>query len=107
MEKSGLWRNAAWITMTTTPDETFLEEMVMNANVVKRDFLRVMQDSVSISQYLCIVALVVIVWIHTLDLVISEGSLLLLDSLPPWTQLPDTLAHHKSALIASPLQIPS
>ena len=33
-------------------DDSFLEEMVMNANVVKRDFLRVMVDSVSISQYL-------------------------------------------------------
>ncbi|XP_039126789.1 phosphatidylinositol N-acetylglucosaminyltransferase subunit C [Dioscorea cayenensis subsp. rotundata] len=61
-------------------DETFLEELVMNANVVKRDILKVMQDSVSISQYLCIVALVVIVWIHTLDSVIGEGSLLLLDA---------------------------
>ncbi|KAL4285477.1 hypothetical protein GQ457_16G030130 [Hibiscus cannabinus] len=40
--------------------------MVMNANVVKRNMLKVMQDSVSISQYLCIVALVVLVWILTL-----------------------------------------
>ncbi|KAK1277749.1 hypothetical protein QJS04_geneDACA007292 [Acorus gramineus] len=39
-------------------DESFLQDMVMNANVVKRDLLQVMQDSVSISQYLCIVALV-------------------------------------------------
>ena len=37
-------------------DESFLEGMVMDANVVKRDVLKVMQDSVSISQYLCIVA---------------------------------------------------
>ncbi|KAM3754940.1 hypothetical protein ACB098_02G001300 [Castanea mollissima] len=39
-------------------DDSFLEGMVMNANVVKRDMLKVMQDSISISQYLCIVVLV-------------------------------------------------
>lgn len=60
-------------------DETFLEEMVMNANVVKRDLWKVMQDSVSITQYLCIVALVVCVWTNTLSLVINEISLLKLD----------------------------
>ncbi|KAD6454199.1 hypothetical protein E3N88_08905 [Mikania micrantha] len=38
-------------------DDTFLQEMVMNANVVKRDMQKVMLDSVSISQYLCIVFL--------------------------------------------------
>lgn len=42
-------------------DDSFLEAMVMNANVIKRDLLKVMLDSISISQYLCIVALVVIV----------------------------------------------
>ncbi|WOL04044.1 phosphatidylinositol N-acetylglucosaminyltransferase subunit C [Canna indica] len=60
-------------------DETFLEEMVMNANVVKRDLWKVMQDSVSISQYICIVALVVCIWAHTLNLNIDEISLLKLD----------------------------
>ncbi|KAK8507207.1 hypothetical protein V6N13_069996 [Hibiscus sabdariffa] len=60
-------------------DETFLEDMVMNANVVKRNMLKVMQDSVSISQYLCIVALVVLVWIYTLRSTLNENSLLLLD----------------------------
>ncbi|OVA06480.1 Phosphatidylinositol N-acetylglucosaminyltransferase [Macleaya cordata] len=60
-------------------DESFLEGMVMNANVVKRDMLKVMQDSISISQYLCIVALVVCVWTYTLGSNISEASLLLLD----------------------------
>ncbi|XP_017700357.1 phosphatidylinositol N-acetylglucosaminyltransferase subunit C [Phoenix dactylifera] len=60
-------------------DESFLEAMVMNANVVKRDLFKVMQDSVSISQYLCIVALVISVWIHTLGSVIDETSLLKLD----------------------------
>ncbi|KAK8511216.1 hypothetical protein V6N13_013635 [Hibiscus sabdariffa] len=53
--------------------------MVMNANVVKRNMLKVMQDSVSISQYLCIVALVVLVWIYTLRSTLNENSLLLLD----------------------------
>nr|XP_043634348.1 phosphatidylinositol N-acetylglucosaminyltransferase subunit C [Erigeron canadensis] len=60
-------------------DETFLQEMVMNANVVKRDMLKVMLDSVSISQYLCIVALVVLVWTHTLNSTITEKFLLILD----------------------------
>ncbi|KAH8521245.1 hypothetical protein H0E87_002343 [Populus deltoides] len=61
-------------------DESFLEDMVMNANVVKRDMLKVMQDSVSISQYLCIVALVGLVWAHTLQSALDENSLLLLDA---------------------------
>ncbi|PIA59315.1 hypothetical protein AQUCO_00400306v1 [Aquilegia coerulea] len=60
-------------------DESFLEGMVMNANVVKRDILKVMQDSVSISQYLCIVVLVVCVWTYTLGSTIGEANLLLLD----------------------------
>ena len=51
----------------------------MNANVVKRDLLKVMIDSVSISQYLCIVALVVSTWILTLNLDIDECTLLKLD----------------------------
>ncbi|KAK1317656.1 hypothetical protein QJS10_CPA05g00441 [Acorus calamus] len=61
-------------------DESFLQDMVMNANVVKRDLLQVMQDSVSISQYLCIVALVVCAWICTLGSVIDESFLLSLDA---------------------------
>ncbi|GJW09006.1 phosphatidylinositol N-acetylglucosaminyltransferase subunit C [Tanacetum coccineum] len=61
-------------------DETFLQEMVMNANVVKRDMLKVMLDSVSISQYLCIVALVVLVWTHTLNSTITSNFILILDA---------------------------
>lgn len=61
-------------------DDSFLEEMVMNANMVKRDFFKVMQDSVSITQYLCIVALVVHVWTHTLGLIIDETTLLSFDA---------------------------
>ncbi|XXG60511.1 hypothetical protein AAC387_Pa04g2402 [Persea americana] len=60
-------------------DESFLEEMVMNANVVKRDLSKVMRDAVSISQYLCIVALVGCVWTYTLESVVDETSLLFLD----------------------------
>ncbi|PRQ45840.1 putative phosphatidylinositol N-acetylglucosaminyltransferase [Rosa chinensis] len=60
-------------------DESFLEDMVTNANVVKRDLLKVIQDSVSISQYLCIVALIGLVWIYTLRSTLNENSLLLLD----------------------------
>ncbi|KAI3761966.1 hypothetical protein L1987_52389 [Smallanthus sonchifolius] len=60
-------------------DDTFLQEMVMNANVVKRDMLKVMLDSVSISQYLCIVALVILVWTHTPNSTITENFLIVLD----------------------------
>ncbi|KAK4382355.1 Phosphatidylinositol N-acetylglucosaminyltransferase subunit C [Sesamum angolense] len=60
-------------------DESFLEDMIMNCNVVKRDFVKVMVDAVSISQYLCIVALVVLVWTYTLRSIFSERSLVLLD----------------------------
>lgn len=60
-------------------DDSFLEDMIMNANVVKRDLVKVILDAVSISQYLCVVALVVLVWIYTLRSIFSEQSLLLLD----------------------------
>nr|XP_009793863.1 PREDICTED: putative phosphatidylinositol N-acetylglucosaminyltransferase subunit C [Nicotiana sylvestris]XP_009793864.1 PREDICTED: putative phosphatidylinositol N-acetylglucosaminyltransferase subunit C [Nicotiana sylvestris] len=60
-------------------DESFLEEMIMNANVVKRDLLKVVLDAVSISQYLCIVALVVLVWTYTLRNTLNEKYLLLLN----------------------------
>lgn len=60
-------------------DESFLEEMIMNANVVKRDLLKVVLDAVSISQYLCIVALVVLVWTYTLTNTLTEKYLLLLN----------------------------
>lgn len=60
-------------------DESFLEDMIMNANVVKRDLAKVMLDTVSISQYLCVVALVVLVWTYTLRSIFSERSLMLLD----------------------------
>lgn len=60
-------------------DDSFLEDMVMNCNVVKRDLLKVMLDSVSISQYLCIVVLVVVVWTGTLKSAINESFLLILD----------------------------
>ncbi|PON42282.1 Phosphatidylinositol N-acetylglucosaminyltransferase subunit C [Parasponia andersonii] len=60
-------------------DDSFLEDMVMNANVVKRNMLKVMQDSVSISQYLCIVVLVGLVWTYTLRSTLDEKSLLFLD----------------------------
>ncbi|KAJ8764864.1 hypothetical protein K2173_010329 [Erythroxylum novogranatense] len=61
-------------------DDLFLEDMVMNANVVKSELLKVMQDSVSISQYLCIVTLVGLVWTYTLQSNLDENSLLLLDA---------------------------
>lgn len=61
-------------------DDSFLEEMVMNANVVKRDLSKVMLDSISISQYICIVALVVTIWTQTLWSTINEATLLSLDA---------------------------
>ncbi|XP_074312410.1 phosphatidylinositol N-acetylglucosaminyltransferase subunit C [Silene latifolia] len=60
-------------------DDSFLEEMVTNANVVKRDLFKVMLDSISISQYICIVTLVALVWSYTLESTITYNSLLLLD----------------------------
>lgn len=60
-------------------DESFLEDMITNANVVKRDLVKVILDSFSISQYLCIVALVVLVWTYTLRSTFNGTSLLLLD----------------------------
>ncbi|XP_062162789.1 phosphatidylinositol N-acetylglucosaminyltransferase subunit C [Alnus glutinosa] len=78
------WRKVAYGGMQPGFDdnhtgESFLEDMVMNANVVKRDMLKVMLDSVSISEYLCIVALVVLVWTYTLRSNLNETSLLYLD----------------------------
>ncbi|CAD5320395.1 unnamed protein product [Arabidopsis thaliana] len=65
-------------------DESFLEEMVMNANVVRRDLLKVMKDSVSISQYLCIVALVVLspLALPRQHLLLHHGTLYLSSDLP-------------------------
>lgn len=60
-------------------DESFLEDMVTNANVVKRNMLNLMLDSVSISQYLSVVAMVGLVWTYTLTSTLDEKSLLLLD----------------------------
>ncbi|XP_031099155.1 phosphatidylinositol N-acetylglucosaminyltransferase subunit C-like isoform X1 [Ipomoea triloba] len=60
-------------------DESFLEDMIMNANVVKRDLLKVILDSVSISQYICTVCLVVLVWTYTLKSPLNENSLLVLN----------------------------
>lgn len=60
-------------------DESFLEDMIMNANVVKRDLLKVILDSVSISQYISTVCLVVLVWTYTLRSSLNEYSLLVLN----------------------------
>ncbi|CAH9129015.1 unnamed protein product [Cuscuta epithymum] len=60
-------------------DESFLEDMIMNANVVKRDLLKVILDSVSISQYISTVCLVVLVWTYTLRSTLNENSLLVLN----------------------------
>ncbi|KAG9160750.1 hypothetical protein Leryth_021915 [Lithospermum erythrorhizon] len=60
-------------------DDSFLEDMIMNANVVKRNLLKAMLDSVSISQYLCVVALVIVVWTNTLNATLNERSLMILD----------------------------
>ncbi|KAK9267902.1 hypothetical protein L1049_010339 [Liquidambar formosana] len=78
------WRKVAYGGMQPGFDDnnthdSFLEDMVMNTNVVKRDMVKVMQDSVPISQYLCIVALVVLVWSYTLRTTLNENSLLIID----------------------------
>uniref|UniRef100_A0A0D6R5D1 Phosphatidylinositol N-acetylglucosaminyltransferase n=1 Tax=Araucaria cunninghamii TaxID=56994 RepID=A0A0D6R5D1_ARACU len=61
-------------------DESFLEDMVMNANVVRRDTLTVMRDSVAVVQYICIVALVVSVWTYSLKAELDEHLLLMMDA---------------------------
>ncbi|KAG8374035.1 hypothetical protein BUALT_Bualt11G0089100 [Buddleja alternifolia] len=78
------WRKVAYGGMQFGFDDnhtndSFLEDVIMNANVVKRDLVKVMLDSVSISQYLCIVALVVLAWTYTLRSTFSERSPVLLD----------------------------
>ena len=60
-------------------DESFLKDMVMNSNVVKRELTKVILDSTSISQYISIVAIIVSIWAYTLSSSISERSLLFLD----------------------------
>eukprot|EP01018_Ginkgo_biloba_P031310 Gb_19742 [translate_table: standard] len=60
-------------------DESFLEAMVMNANVVRRDTLTVMRDSVDVAQHICIVAVVVSVWTYSLKAKLDEHLLLILD----------------------------
>lgn len=61
-------------------DESFLEDMVMNANVVRRDTATVMWDSIAVAQYICIVALVVSVWTYSLKAELDERLLLMMDA---------------------------
>lgn len=61
-------------------DESFLEDMVMNANVVRRDTLTVMRDSVAVAQYICIVAVVASVWTYSLKAKLDENLLLMMDA---------------------------
>ncbi|XP_024385369.1 phosphatidylinositol N-acetylglucosaminyltransferase subunit C isoform X2 [Physcomitrium patens] len=62
-------------------DSSFLEAMVMNANVVKRDTATVMVDSVGIASHVSVVALVATVWTHALNGALPASVLLLLDAL--------------------------
>lgn len=61
-------------------DSSFLEAMVMNANVVKRDTWTAIRDSVAISQYVCVVAMVGAVWTYSLNGVLDASLLLILDT---------------------------
>ncbi|KAH7284041.1 hypothetical protein KP509_34G037400 [Ceratopteris richardii] len=61
-------------------DSSFLEAMVMNANVVKRDTWTTIRDSVAIAQYVCVVAMVSAVWTYSLNGVLDASLLLILDS---------------------------
>ncbi|KAK4263308.1 hypothetical protein QN277_028740 [Acacia crassicarpa] len=79
------WRKVAYGSMQTGygdnyTDESPLEGMVTNASAVKRDIIKVMLNSVSIPEYLCIVALIVLVWTLTLTSTLDENSLLFLDA---------------------------
>lgn len=62
-------------------DSSFLEAMVMNANVVKRDTATVMVDSVGIASHVSVVALVATVWTHALNGALPASALLVLDAL--------------------------
>ncbi|KAI4367880.1 hypothetical protein MLD38_016503 [Melastoma candidum] len=61
-------------------DDSFLEDLVMNANVVKRDMVKVMLDSVAISQYLSIVSLVGVVWTYSLQSRLDQKAVLVIDA---------------------------
>ncbi|CAM6103329.1 unnamed protein product [Calypogeia fissa] len=62
-------------------DTSFLEDMVMNANVRKRRTYTVMRDSIAISQHVCVVGLVGTVWTHALNGALDSWILLQLDAL--------------------------
>ncbi|CAK9221170.1 unnamed protein product [Sphagnum troendelagicum] len=62
-------------------DATFLEALVMNGNVVKRDTATVMRDSVGIASHVSVVALVATVWTHALNGALPASTLLWLDAL--------------------------
>eukprot|EP00249_Psilotum_nudum_P011345 c23115_g1_i1 orf=172-1248(+) len=62
-------------------DTSFLEALVMNANVVKRDTWTAMRDSVVISQYVCVVANAAAVWTFSLNGVLGSSLLFILDAL--------------------------
>ncbi|KAI4372241.1 hypothetical protein MLD38_010495 [Melastoma candidum] len=84
-EQRRKWRKVAYGGMQpgyddNYTDDSFLEDMVMNANVVKRDMVKVMLDSVIISQYLSIVALVGFVWTYSLQSRLDQKTILLIDA---------------------------
>lgn len=62
-------------------DSSFLEAMVTNANVVKRDTGTVMVDSMGIASHVSVVALVATVWTHALNGSLPASFLLLLDAI--------------------------
>ncbi|GLJ53162.1 hypothetical protein SUGI_1132950 [Cryptomeria japonica] len=79
------WKKIAYGGMQTGyednyTDESFLEDMVMNANVVRRDTLTLIRDSVAVVQYICVVALVVSVWTYSLKAELDEHLLLMMDA---------------------------
>ncbi|KAJ7514346.1 hypothetical protein O6H91_23G040200 [Diphasiastrum complanatum] len=84
--KAGKWQKVVYGGMQNGfadnyTDSSFLEAMVMNANVVKRDTWTTVRDSVVISQYLSAVAMVATVWTHSLKAPVDASFLLLLDAL--------------------------
>ncbi|EFJ04894.1 hypothetical protein SELMODRAFT_236892 [Selaginella moellendorffii] len=62
-------------------DSSFLEDMVMNANVVRRDLWTTVLDSVGVAQHLCVVAIIASVWAYTLCHRLTAAALLTLDAL--------------------------
>lgn len=88
-------------------DATFLNAMVKNANVVKRDTTTVILDSIGIASHVSVVALVATVWTHALSGTLPATALLVLDTLLLLfgLLLTQAIPHRKFVLFVSAIYI--